>query len=64
MTMKRLLVLSVLGALLGGCAVTPYAYRDHDDYYYHDHGYYRGDGYYRGYGYGYGPAYPEHDHGS
>ncbi len=61
--MKRLLMLSLLGALLGGCAVAPYEYRDHDDYY-HGHGYYRGDGYDRGYGYGYGYGPSYRDHGS
>ena len=30
--MKRMLVLSLLIALLGGCVVVPYGYRDRDDY--------------------------------
>jgi hypothetical protein len=37
--MKRLLILSLLGALVGGCAIVPLGYG------------YRGDGYYRGAGY-------------
>ena len=51
--MKRVLVLSLLAALLGGCVVVPL-------------GYYRGDGYHRGYGYrgydGYG-RYGDRDRG-
>ena len=54
--MKRILILSLLGALLGGCVIMPlgYGYRGHG--YYRGDGYYHGDGYYRrdghrGYGY-------------
>ena len=49
--MKRILILSSLAALLGGCAIVPlgYGYGDHRDGYYRD-GYYR-DGYYRERGY-------------
>jgi hypothetical protein len=61
--MKRALIYSLLAALLGGCVVVPYGYRDHDDGY-HNRGYYRGDGYYHrdsypGYygNYDYGPRY-------
>jgi len=42
--MKRLLIFSVLSALLSGCVVLPAG-----DY--RGHGYYRGDGYDRSYGY-------------
>lgn len=60
LNMKRTLTLSVLTALLGGCAIVPLGY--YGDGYSRGHGYYRGDGYrqdngyYRGYGqrgYGY-----------
>ncbi len=42
--MRRVLILSLVAALLGGCVVTPvgYGYRDYDDGYYR----YRGDVYY------------------
>ena len=43
--MKRMLLLSLLAALLGGCVVTPYGYRDRDDYY-HRYGYRDRDDYY------------------
>ena len=60
--MKRALLLALLTALLGGCVVTPYGYRNRDDDY-RGHGYYRGDGYYHGYSYDrYG--YREREHGS
>ena len=49
--MKRMLVLSLLIALLGGCVVVPYGYRDD---------YYRGHRHYYGQGYGY----HYHEHGS
>jgi hypothetical protein len=48
--MKRLLVFSVLSALLSGCVVLPAG-----DYY--RGGYYRGDGYYRSDGYDRGEGY-------
>jgi len=47
--MKRIVILSLLGALLSGCVVVPGAYYD-DGYrrnYYYGRSYY-GDGYYRG----------------
>jgi hypothetical protein len=44
--MKRVLILSLLAALLGGCVVTPVGYRDYDDRYYRRHDYYH-DYYYR-----------------
>jgi hypothetical protein len=56
--MKIILVIGVLIASLGGCAVVPvdYGYRG-DRQYYRGDGYYSGDrynrGYYRGDGYGY-----------
>jgi hypothetical protein len=56
--MKRVLVVSLLTALLGGCVVVPYGYRDRGGYS-HGHGYYHGGGYDRGYGYR-----DYHDHGS
>jgi len=75
MAMKRMLLLSLLAALLGGCVVTPYGYRDRDDYY-HRYGYrdrdytaYR-DGYrerdhfYHGDGYFPSYSYRDRDHGS
>jgi len=54
--MKRILIASLLGALLSGCVIVPAGHS------------YRGDGYYRGYGYdsyGYYPryAYRYRDHG-
>ena len=42
--MKRLLIFSILSAILSGCVVLPAG-----DYY--GRGYYRGDGYHRGDGY-------------
>jgi hypothetical protein len=53
--MKRILILSLLGALLGGCVIVPAGYGYRGDGYYRGNGYYHGDGYYRGDGYrGYG----------
>jgi opacity protein-like surface antigen len=51
--MKRLLILSTLAALLGGCAIVPvgYGYNDNRDGYNRERGYDRGDGNYWGYGY-------------
>jgi hypothetical protein len=37
--MKRLLALSILFALLGGCVLAPGGYYDGRDGYYRDHGY-------------------------
>jgi hypothetical protein len=54
--MKYISFLSILAALLGGCAIVPLEYGDHHDGYYQDRGYHRDDGYYqqrdhnRGYG--------------
>jgi hypothetical protein len=48
--MKRLLILSTLAALLGGCAIVPVGY-GYGDGYSRDRGYDRGEGNYRGYGY-------------
>jgi hypothetical protein len=57
--MKRALLYALLAALVGGCVVVPYGYRDDDDYRHH-HGYY---GYeHRGYPGNYGYRY--YDHGS
>jgi hypothetical protein len=55
--MKRALIFSLFAALLGGCVVAPYGYRDYDDGY-RSHRYYRGDGYHR-----YGYAYPSYGYG-
>lgn len=53
--MKRIVILSLLGALLSGCVVVPGGYYD-DGYrrsYYYGHGYYdRGRAYYGGGYYG------------
>ena len=74
--MKRMLLLSLLTAVLGGCVVTPYGYRDGDDYYHRygyrdrDRDYYYRDGYrerdhfYHGDGYFPSYSYRERDHGS
>ncbi|MDQ2962297.1 MAG: hypothetical protein M3R31_03920 [Pseudomonadota bacterium] len=56
--MKRAVIFSLFAALLGGCVVLPYGYRDYDDGYrsrgysgsYYRHGYPAYPGYY-GYGY-------------
>jgi hypothetical protein len=50
--MKRILILSTLVALLGGCAIVPvgYGYGDNRDGY-RERGYDRGEGSYQGYGY-------------
>jgi hypothetical protein len=64
MSMKRMLMLSLSIALLGGCVVVPYGYRDRDDYY-RDHRHYYGQGYDRGgYWYDRGYGYREREHGS
>jgi hypothetical protein len=54
--MKRIHILSLLGALLGGCVVVPLGHGYRGDGYYLGDGYNHGDGYYRrdgnrGYGY-------------
>jgi hypothetical protein len=48
--MKYILILSILAALLGGCAIVPAGYGDHRDGYYN-----QGDGNYRNYSYRGGP---------
>ena len=68
--MKRALVFSLFAALLGGCVVVPYGYRDYDDGYryrsynyrqsYPSYGYYNYYGYPRYYGYG---SFGYRDHG-
>ena len=58
--MKRTLVLCLLTALIGGCVVAPYGYRDG---YYRDRGYYRGYDHPHGY-YGGGYSYRDREHGS
>jgi hypothetical protein len=45
--MKHSLILSILAALLGGCAIVPAGYGDHRDGYYQERRYDRGDGSYR-----------------
>jgi hypothetical protein len=45
--MKTLLVLSVIAAMLGGCAIGPVGYGGNRDGYYQERGYNRSDGYYR-----------------
>ena len=58
--MKRTLIFSLLAALLGGCVVVPYGYRDYDSGYRY-HGYYGNrysyPGYYGYYNYGYPRSY-------
>jgi hypothetical protein len=54
--MKRFLILSLLGVLLGGCVIVPLGYGSRGDGYYRGDGYDHGDGYFRrdgnrGYGY-------------
>lgn len=70
--MKRILALSILAALLGGCVVVPVADYDRHYYrgdgYYHRYGYdrYGSDRYYYRYGYPYNSGYygqPYRDHG-
>jgi hypothetical protein len=58
--MKRILILSLLGALLGGCVVVPLGYGYRGNGYYRGDGYNHGDGYYRRDGY---PGYGYRDHG-
>jgi hypothetical protein len=63
MAMKRMLLLSLLTALLGGCVVTPYGFRDRGDYY-HRYGSrddYRDDYRYRN-DYRYRDGYRDRDH--
>jgi len=45
--MKTTLALSMLAALLAGCAIAPYGYGDHRDGYYQERGDRRSDGSYR-----------------
>jgi hypothetical protein len=71
--MKYVLILSILAALLGGCAYGPRGYGDNRDGYYQERGYYRNvggyfrnDGYSRDYNYrrdsgNYGNPYWDHD---
>jgi hypothetical protein len=49
-SMKTIAIVSLLTAMLGGCAIVPLGYGRYDGYY-RGQGYYRGDGYYRGNGY-------------
>ena len=55
--MKLILTLSLLAALLGGCAIVPLGYGHYGDGNSRGQGYYRGDGYRRDNGYypRYGP---------
>ena len=46
--MKRLLIFSILSALLSGCVVVPAGGYYRGDGYNRGDGYYRGDGYFRG----------------
>ena len=64
--MKSILTLSILAALLGGCAIVPLEYGDHHDGYYQDRGYHRNDGYYqqRDHNRGYGNYHDDWRHGS
>jgi hypothetical protein len=55
--MKYALTLSILAALLGGCAIGPAGYGDNRDGYYQDRSYYRSDGYYRDRNYNSGDRY-------
>jgi len=58
--MTRLIILSLLAALLGGCVVVPAGYVSYDNGY-HRHGYYyRGYGYPDYYAYGYRGYYRDH----
>ena len=45
--MKYILILTILAALLGGCAIAPAGYGDNRGDYYRERGYNRGDGNYR-----------------
>lgn len=49
--MKRLLIFSLVGALLGGCVIVPLGYDHRGDSHYRGDGYYGGGGYYHGDGY-------------
>ena len=44
----KIIVIFLLAALVGGCAVVPLGYGRYGDGYYRGQGYYRGDDYYRG----------------
>jgi hypothetical protein len=63
--MKKILLLSIMAALLGGCVLAPVGYGDNRDGYYRERSYNHGDGYYRDsanrgeYGYQ-GNAYRDH----
>jgi hypothetical protein len=46
--MKRIIIVSLLGAMLSGCVVVPGGYYSDDGYRHEYHGYY-GHGYYGGY---------------
>lgn len=55
--MKNVLILSILAAALGGCAIVPAGYDDNREGYYQERGYNRGDGYYQERGYDRGDGY-------
>ena len=50
--MKSIIILSIVAALVGGCAIVPLGYGDRHDGYRQDRGYNRGDGNYRNRDYG------------
>jgi hypothetical protein len=59
--MTRLIILSLLAALLGGCVVVPAGYVSYDNGYRRHGYYYRDYGYYPGYyAYGYRGYYRDH----
>lgn len=45
--MKSIIILSIVAALVGGCAIVPLGYGNRHDGYRQDRGYGRGDGNYR-----------------
>lgn len=59
--MTRLIMLSLLAALLGGCVVVPAGYVSYDSGYHRHRYYYRDYSYYPGY-YAYGYRGYYHDH--
>ena len=61
--MKIIAMLSLLTALLGGCAIVPLGYGRYGDGYYRGDGYHRGNGYYRGDRYYRGDGYRGYGYG-
>jgi hypothetical protein len=61
--MKRIFFLSIVAALLGGCAIVPLEYGDHHGGFYQDRGYHHDDSYQRDRNRAYGNYQDDGHHG-